>query len=189
MLFQVSNNDFRGPASAVHIAIALPYSRRARSLVARVLVDSKPDVVHVHNFFPLLTPSILDACAEARVPVVHTLHNYRLLCANGLLLRDGRSLRTLHRGHALQRCALRLLQRLPAGQCSSGTDAGGPPEAPHVADQGRSLHRPRRRSARRCSSAADCRLTRSSSSPISFPSQQLWRPRLKPPTTPSFSAS
>lgn len=88
MLFQVSNNDFRGHASAVHTAIALPYSRRARSLVARVLVDSKPDVVHVHNLFPLLTPSILDACAEARLPVVHTLHNYRLLCANGKLLRE-----------------------------------------------------------------------------------------------------
>jgi glycosyltransferase involved in cell wall biosynthesis len=88
MLFQVSNNDFRGHASALRTAVALPYSRRARSLAARVLADAKPDVVHVHNFFPLLTPSILDACADARLPVVHTLHNYRLLCANGKLLRE-----------------------------------------------------------------------------------------------------
>jgi glycosyltransferase involved in cell wall biosynthesis len=89
MLFQVSNDDFRGPTAALRIAVALPYSRRARSLVASVLADTRPDVVHVHNFFPLLTPSVFDACAEVRVPVVHTLHNYRLLCANGLLLRDG----------------------------------------------------------------------------------------------------
>jgi glycosyltransferase involved in cell wall biosynthesis len=88
-LFQVSNEDFRGPAAAVRVAAALPYSRRARSLVAGVLADTRPDLVHVHNFFPLLTPSVFDACTDVQVPVVHTLHNYRLLCANGLLLRDG----------------------------------------------------------------------------------------------------
>jgi glycosyltransferase involved in cell wall biosynthesis len=88
-LFQVSNEDFRGPAAALRVAAALPYSRRARSLVAGVLADTRPDLVHVHNFFPLLTPSVFAACADAHVPVVHTLHNYRLLCANGLLLRDG----------------------------------------------------------------------------------------------------
>jgi glycosyltransferase involved in cell wall biosynthesis len=88
-LFQVSNEDFRGPAAAVRVAAALPYSRRARSLVDGVLADTRPDLVHVHNFFPLLTPSVFGACADVRVAVVHTLHNYRLLCANGLLLRDG----------------------------------------------------------------------------------------------------
>jgi glycosyltransferase involved in cell wall biosynthesis len=88
-LFEVCNDDFRGPAAALRIAAALPYSRRAHSLVADVLAESRPDVVHVHNFFPLLTPSVFAACADVRAPVVHTLHNYRLLCANGLLLRDG----------------------------------------------------------------------------------------------------
>jgi glycosyltransferase involved in cell wall biosynthesis len=87
-LLQVSNEDFHGLGAALRIAIDLPYSRRARSLVAHVLAETRPDIVHVHNFFPLLTPSVFDACADARVPVVHTLHNYRLLCANGLLLRD-----------------------------------------------------------------------------------------------------
>ena len=48
-----------------------------------------PDIVHLHNSFPLLTPSVLDACIDARVPVVHTLHNYRQFCANGVLLRQG----------------------------------------------------------------------------------------------------
>jgi glycosyltransferase involved in cell wall biosynthesis len=87
-LFQVSNEDFRGPAAALRVAASLSFSRRARSLVAGVLADTRPDLVHVHNFFPLLTPSVFAACADMRVPVVHTLHNYRLLCANGLLLRD-----------------------------------------------------------------------------------------------------
>ena len=49
----------------------------------------RPDVVHVHNTFPLLSPSVLYACRDAGVPVVVTLHNYKLLCASGDFFRDG----------------------------------------------------------------------------------------------------
>jgi glycosyltransferase involved in cell wall biosynthesis/2-polyprenyl-3-methyl-5-hydroxy-6-metoxy-1,4-benzoquinol methylase len=49
----------------------------------------KPDVAHFHNMFPLISPSAYYACAEAGVPVVQTLHNYRLLCPGALLYRDG----------------------------------------------------------------------------------------------------
>ena len=49
-----------------------------------------PDVVHLHNIFPLVTPSILYACRDASVPVVATLHNYKLGCASGTFFRDGR---------------------------------------------------------------------------------------------------
>src|SRR4029077_90406 len=45
--------------------------------------------VHVHNFFPLLSPSVYDACHAARIPVVQSLHNYRLLCLNAELFRQG----------------------------------------------------------------------------------------------------
>jgi len=44
----------------------------------------------VHNTFPLLSPSVLHACRDAGVPVVATLHNYKLLCASGDFFRDGR---------------------------------------------------------------------------------------------------
>ncbi|MEC5190382.1 MULTISPECIES: glycosyltransferase family 4 protein [unclassified Arthrobacter] len=47
------------------------------------------DVIHLHNSFPLISPSILAAARQSRVPVVATLHNYRLVCAAGTLLRDG----------------------------------------------------------------------------------------------------
>jgi glycosyltransferase involved in cell wall biosynthesis len=60
-----------------------------RSLTER-LVSSRPDVVHVHNTFPLLSPTVLHACRDAEVPVVATLHNYKLLCASGDFFRDGR---------------------------------------------------------------------------------------------------
>jgi glycosyltransferase involved in cell wall biosynthesis len=50
----------------------------------------QPDVVHVHNWFPTLSPSIFRKCRQAGIPVVHTLHNYRLLCVTATLFRDGR---------------------------------------------------------------------------------------------------
>lgn len=57
---------------------------------ARLLQEEKPDVVHVHNTFVMISPSIYSACCEARVPVVQTLHNYRLLCPAATLFRDGK---------------------------------------------------------------------------------------------------
>lgn len=48
----------------------------------------RPDVVHVHNLFPLVSPSVFGECVRARVPVVATLHNYKLLCARGDMYRD-----------------------------------------------------------------------------------------------------
>lgn len=50
----------------------------------------RPDVVHVHNTLAMLSPSIYWAAAECGVPVVQTLHNYRLACPQGMLLREGR---------------------------------------------------------------------------------------------------
>src|SRR6185437_9782112 len=54
-----------------------------------VLREHRPDVVHVHNTFPLLSASVLYACRDAGVPVVATIHNYKLACANGTFFRDG----------------------------------------------------------------------------------------------------
>jgi glycosyltransferase involved in cell wall biosynthesis len=48
-----------------------------------------PDVVHVHNLFPLISPQALRICAAEGVPVVATIHNYRLLCARGDFFRGG----------------------------------------------------------------------------------------------------
>ena len=57
--------------------------QRVRSLARR----SRPDVMHVHNTFPLLSPAVYYAAAHERVPVVQTLHNYRLLCPAAVLFR------------------------------------------------------------------------------------------------------
>ena len=60
--------------------------RDLEALLARV----RPDLVHVHNTFPLLSASVLHACSRAGVPVVATLHNYKLLCASGDFYRSSR---------------------------------------------------------------------------------------------------
>jgi len=60
--------------------------REIRALLRR----EKPDVAHFHNTFPLISPAAYYACREAGVPVVQTLHNYRLLCPAATLQNDGR---------------------------------------------------------------------------------------------------
>lgn len=64
---------------------SVQYGRRFRELIPRL----KPDLVHFHNTFPLISPSAYVACQELGVPVVQTLHNFRLLCPNALFFRDG----------------------------------------------------------------------------------------------------
>lgn len=65
------------------------WNPETRRDLKRVLREFRPDVVHVHNTFPVISPSILYACRDERVPVVVTLHNYKLLCASGDFFRDG----------------------------------------------------------------------------------------------------
>jgi glycosyltransferase involved in cell wall biosynthesis len=54
------------------------------------LQNEKPDLVHFHNFVPLLSPALYYACKDLHIPVVQTLHNYRLLCPAATLYRDGK---------------------------------------------------------------------------------------------------
>ena len=61
-----------------------------RNTFAELLRREKPNVVHVHNTWMMISPSIYSACREAGVPVVQTLHNYRLLCTAGVFFRDGK---------------------------------------------------------------------------------------------------
>jgi glycosyltransferase involved in cell wall biosynthesis len=57
--------------------------------VARLLEQERPHLIHVHNTLPLISPAIYYAARTARVPVVQTLHNYRMLCPSATLFRDG----------------------------------------------------------------------------------------------------
>ncbi|MCM1140039.1 MAG: glycosyltransferase, partial [Muribaculum sp.] len=48
----------------------------------------KPDVINVHNLYPFISPAALRECKRANIPVVMTIHNFRLMCPTGLFMRD-----------------------------------------------------------------------------------------------------
>lgn len=66
------------------------WSKEAYGQVSQYLEAQGSDVVHVHNFLPLISPSVYYAAQSRKVPVVQTLHNYRLLCPNALFFKDGK---------------------------------------------------------------------------------------------------
>jgi glycosyltransferase involved in cell wall biosynthesis len=75
--------------SSVSLGAQTIWSESSRRKLRAALDEFRPDIVHFHNFFPLISPAAYYACHEAGIPVVQTLHNYRLLCPNGMLYRDG----------------------------------------------------------------------------------------------------
>jgi glycosyltransferase involved in cell wall biosynthesis len=74
----------------IGMAVDCVWSRRWNREFRAVLQKLRPDIVHVHNLFPRFSPSIYYACHRENVPVLQTLHNYRLLCASAELYRDGK---------------------------------------------------------------------------------------------------
>lgn len=71
------------------LGLRVSWSERTQRELRAILARESPDVAHFHNTFPLVSPSAYYACHEAGVPVVQTLHNYRLLCPGGNFFRDG----------------------------------------------------------------------------------------------------
>ncbi len=82
-------NDRVATLGAGRMAINTIWSGEAYTTLKRRFGQQTYNVMHVDNFFPLMSPSIYYAAKDAGVPVVQTLHNYRLLCPNALFFRDG----------------------------------------------------------------------------------------------------
>jgi glycosyltransferase involved in cell wall biosynthesis len=66
------------------------WARDTEREFSRLLAQTNPDIVHVHNTFFMLSPSIYGACKAHGAPVVQTLHNFRLLCPSVTFFRDGK---------------------------------------------------------------------------------------------------
>lgn len=71
------------------VPLRMPWNPAARTAMADKLRADRPDVVHIHNTFPLMSASVVDACRDAGVPVVATLHHYMQVCPSGTLYRNG----------------------------------------------------------------------------------------------------
>jgi glycosyltransferase involved in cell wall biosynthesis len=65
------------------------YSASAQRELATLIKAERPDVMHLHNPYPLMSPWVIRTAHAHGVPVVQTIHNYRHVCAAATLFRDG----------------------------------------------------------------------------------------------------
>lgn len=79
----------QGPRGLATGALSAPWNPFASRRLRRLLERERPDILHVHNPFPLLSPSIFHAARGLPVATVWTLHNYRPFCAAATLMREG----------------------------------------------------------------------------------------------------
>jgi glycosyltransferase involved in cell wall biosynthesis len=84
------HNDEVGQSSPWQLARDTIWSPRTGRDIAQQVAAFRPDIIHVHNTMPLVSPAVYWAAQKARVPVVQTLHNFRLMCPQALLLREGK---------------------------------------------------------------------------------------------------
>ena len=85
----IEDNERIVDLSLPRVALRTVWSQESYRQLRRLIREQRPDVVHVQNFFPLISPAVYYAARAEGVPVVQTLRNYRLLCSNGLFFRDG----------------------------------------------------------------------------------------------------
>ena len=83
----VSNDAIGSTGDRLRTFLRTPYDPARKGWVAALIKRHRPDVVHIHNFFPLLTPAVHEAASDMGAAVVQTLHNYRTICASALLMR------------------------------------------------------------------------------------------------------
>jgi glycosyltransferase involved in cell wall biosynthesis len=91
LTYQRSNHEMEAMSNLQRLAQAknIIWSESSKQQVRELLRQEKPDLVHVHNTFMMVSPSVYQVCQEMRVPVIQTLHNFRLLCPAFSLFRDG----------------------------------------------------------------------------------------------------
>ncbi len=82
---EIRNQRFLGLLKG---ALATPWNPFSLRKLRYILEKEEPEIMHVHNFFPLLSPSIFYAPKTLDTAVVFTLHNYRIFCASGIPLRN-----------------------------------------------------------------------------------------------------
>jgi glycosyltransferase involved in cell wall biosynthesis len=88
--FVMDNSSIQNWYDKARVAINVSNNKNSVEQFRGRLESFNPDIVHFHNFFPLITPAALSEAASSGLPTIQTLHNYRALCANGLFFRDGR---------------------------------------------------------------------------------------------------
>lgn len=74
----------------INLSFDLIWSFKTYKELQNLIIKEKPDIVHFHNLFYLISPSAYYVCKKFGIRVVQTLHNFRFFCVNGLLMRNSR---------------------------------------------------------------------------------------------------
>jgi len=90
VVYRRSNSELDAYSGFRRVALAKRaiWASDTRDEMASLIQREKPELAHVHNTFLMISPSVYSACRDAGVPVVQTLHNYRLLCPEANLMRN-----------------------------------------------------------------------------------------------------
>lgn len=90
--YTVSNDEYDNTniTRKLQFINGMLWSKKNYNEIQKIIDKEHPDIVHVHTFFPLLSPSILYASKERGVPVIATLHDTRFICPCATSLRDGK---------------------------------------------------------------------------------------------------
>lgn len=90
--YRRSNQEYKdaNKGTLVKVAKNTVFNRTVYREVTKLIKTEKPDVIHVHNTFTVVSPAVYYAAQKAGVPVVQTIHNFRFFCINALLYRDGK---------------------------------------------------------------------------------------------------
>lgn len=83
-----NNDNIKSSFDKLKIGVSSLYNYKSSKLLEQKIDEFKPDIIHVHNFFPIASPSIFYVAQQLNIPIVMTLHNYRLICPNALLFKD-----------------------------------------------------------------------------------------------------
>lgn len=78
------------PLKKARLLWQITWSRESYRAIEELIRREKPDIAHIYNTFPLISPSIYFACRKYDIPVVQTVQHYRIFCATGLAFRDNR---------------------------------------------------------------------------------------------------
>ena len=87
---RIDFNNLCGSYKQVKAALNMLYSFEAKNKMGELLKQFKPDIVHLHNFAHQISPSVLHILKRHRIPIVTTMHDYKMICASYILLNNGK---------------------------------------------------------------------------------------------------
>jgi glycosyltransferase involved in cell wall biosynthesis len=92
LCYQRSNHEIEQMSNSQRLLMVkdIIYSEQSKREISQIISRERPDLVHVHNTFMMISPSVYEACRGANIPVLQTLHNFRLLCPGWNLCREGK---------------------------------------------------------------------------------------------------